>query len=314
VTYPEIISWLLSGDVSIQYQTHRDLLDKDDIHLRNRIATEGWGQQLLSFRQPNGHWGRGFYQPKWISSHYTLLELKYLNPAPENKEIAESLEIIFDTEKAPDGGLLPIGKDQKSDVCVNGMVLNYASYFRVKEEYLKSLVDFLLNEQMNDGGFNCFSNRGDASHSSLHTTLSVVEGIAEYKKSGYSYRLRELEKAGSESHEFILSHKLYRSDKNATIIRASFLQFCYPPRWYYDILKAMDYFQLAGVAYDSRMEDALQEIGKKRTVEGIWKLPSHHAGKVNFIMEKPGQPSRWNTLRALRVLKHFNDDIVNEPT
>jgi hypothetical protein len=306
VTYQEIISWLLSGDVSIQYQTTRDLLDKEDIQLSNRIALEGWGKQLLSHRQSNGHWGKGFYQPKWISSHYTLLDLKNLNISPDNKEIGESLDYIFETEKGPDGGLLPIGTMQKCDICVNGMVLNYASYFHVKEELLKSIVDFLLTEKMQDGGFNCHSNRKGANHSSLHTTLSVVEGILEYKRNSYGYRLKELVKAVTESHEFILNHCLYKSNKSGDIIRSSFLQFCYPPRWYYDILKALDYLQSAGARYDIRMEDALLEIVKKRTPEGLWKLPSPHPGKVHFSMEKHGHPSRWNTLRALRVLKHFN--------
>ena len=185
------------------------------------------------------------------------------------------------------------------------MVLNYSAYFNVKEEFLKSVVDFLLSEKMNDGGFNCQSNKKGAIHSSLHSTLSVLEGIFEYTRNGYSYRLKELEKAQSESQEFILMHKLFRSDKTGEIINPNFLKLYYPSRWYYDILKAMDYFQFARVKYDNRMDEALEIILDKRTAQGQWKLPSNHPGQTYFEMEQPGKPSRWNTLRALRVLRHY---------
>lgn len=306
MTNNEIISWLLEGDVSIQYQTHRDLLDTDKPNLRKKIEPEGWGLQFLSYRQQNGHWGRGFYQPKWTSSHYTLLDLKNLNIPTNNKSIRETLNIIFENEKGADGGILPIGTIKKSDVCVNGMVLNYSSYFHTKEELLKSIVDFLLSEEMSDGGFNCQSNRKGAVHSSLHSTLSVLEGISEYERNGYSYRLNELKNAKLKSQEFILMHRLFRSDRTGDVINPNFLKLYYPSRWYYDILKALDYFRVSKVKYDKRMDDAINVILEKRTVDGQWKLASKHPGQTHFEMEKSGKPSRWNTLRVLRVLRHFD--------
>ncbi len=305
MTNKQIISWLLEGDISIRYQVCRDLLDRDKPNLRAKIEWEGWGLQLLSRRSPGGHWGIRFYQPKWTSTHYTLLDLKNLGISPVNKAIGETLSLIFEKEKGPDGGICPIGTIHKSDVCVNGMVLNYASYFQVKEELLQSVIDFILSQKMNDGGFNCHSNRKGAIHSSLHTTLSVLEGIFEYKRNGYSYRLNELAKAEAEAREFILIHKLFRSHRTGNIINPNFLKLFYPPRWYYDILKAMDYFQYAGVEYDKRMDEAIQVIISKRNKDGLWKLAANHPGQTHFEMEIPGKPSRWNTLRAMRVLRYY---------
>lgn len=301
----QIISWLLEGDVSVQYQVYRDLIGMEKPGLRKKIEKEGWGLQFLARRGQNGHWGQRFYQPKWISTHYTLLDLKNLDIGHENPLIQKTLRTIFRDEKAPDGCILPIGSKQKCDVCVNGMVLNYAAYFKVPESDLRSLIDFLLAEKMPDGGFNCRYHTTGAVHSSLHTTLSVLEGILEFKKAGYTYRLTELEQAKKEAEEFILVHRLFRSDKSGEIINPNFLKFYYPGRWYYDILKAMDYFQLASVKYDDRMQDAIEEIFRQRTNEGLWKLPSKHPGQTHFDMEQAGKPSRWNTLRALRVLQRY---------
>lgn len=307
MTNDEVISWLLEGDPSIQYQVHRDLLGIDRPNLRKRIASKGWGKRLLDFRKPDGYWGKAFYQPKWISTHYTLLDLKNMNLPSSNKVVNETLVKILNKEKSNgEGGIYPVGTTRRCDVCVNGMFLNYACYFGAKENDLKSIIDFLLEEKMPDGGFNCNSNGKGAVHSSLHTTLSVLEGILEYERNGYSYRLQELKLAQQTAQEFILMHKLFRSDKTGNIIKHQFTQLHYPCRWFYDFLKALDYFQLAGAKYDERMDDALELLLKKRTTEGLWKLASGYPGKTYFQMELAGKPSRWNTLRAMRVLKHFN--------
>lgn len=300
-----IIHWLLEGDVSIQYQVHRDLLNSDFPELRQRIATEGWGRILLSERQSNGHWGRGFYQPKWISSHYTLLELKNLAIELTIPEARQTLDLIISNEKGSDGGINPSSGTINSDVCVNGMFLNYACYFRVPEEDIKSVIDFLVRQQMNDGGFNCHSNRKGAVHSSLHTTLSVLEGILEYSRNGYVYRLNELLQIAEESREFILQHHFFKSDKTGRIIDSKMTRFSYPCRWRYDVLRALDYFQDAQISYDYRMDDALELLLKKRTRDQKWMLQAKHPGQSHVEMEIPGKPGRWNTLRALRVLNHF---------
>lgn len=304
----EIIEWLLQGDVCIQYQTWRDLLDEEKPDLQNQIDQKGWGALFLSKRKPEGHWGKRFYEPKWISSHYTLLDLKNLNIRPDHQQICSSLEKILDNEKGKDGGVNPIGEIQLSDVCVNGMFLNYASYFNAAPDKLESVVDFLLSEVMEDGGFNCRSNRSGASHSSLHSTISVLEGITEYQRCNYDYRSNELETAKKSSIEFILQHRLYLSDRTGEVINKNFLKLPYPSRWKYDILRALDYFQHEGLGWDDRMQPAIDVLIKKRTKDGRWKLNAKYPGKVHFEMEKAGRPSRWNTLRALRVLRHFGLD------
>jgi hypothetical protein len=154
-------------------------------------------------------------------------------------------------------------------------------------------------------GFNCRSNRKGAVHSSLHTTLSVAEGILEYSKHGYKYRKVELQEAEQRSREFILQHRLYKSDKTGKIIDKKMVMLSYPSRWRYDILRALDYFQDARVGHDIRMDDAIEVLLKKRRKDGKWPLQMKHAGQTHFDMEKSGEASRWNTLRALRVLKHF---------
>jgi hypothetical protein len=301
----DVINWLLSGDVSIQYQVCRDLLDSDKKQLRDRISTEGWGARFLQKRNKEGHWGRGFYQPKWTSTHYTILDLKNLAISQNNIEIRQSLLQIIQNHKGPDGGIYPIGTARKSDVCLNGMFLNYASYFGAKEDNLGSIVDFLLSEHMKDGGFNCDSNRKGAVHSSMHSTISVLEGILEYEKNGYRYRLEELQKAVDKSRTFLLQHKLFRSDRTGNIIDKKMLMLSYPSRWRYDILRALDYFRLAEVEYDSRMDDAIDVLLKKRRPDNKWPVQARHPGQTHFDMEKTGKPSHWNTLRALRVLKYF---------
>ena len=244
-------------------------------------------------------------EPKWISSHYTLLDLKHLSIAPTQPLIQDSIALILEHEKSPDGGVGPFGDLRLSDVCVNGMFLNYATYFGAPENELTSIVDFLLREHMPDGGFNCRSNRSGAKHSSLHSTISVLEGIHEYVHNGYTYRKDELLRAQRLSVGFLLMHQLFISDRTGEIIRKEFLRLSYPSRWRYDILRALDYFQSAKLPWDDRLQVAVDILHKKRNRDGTWNVQAKHPGKQHFEMEKAGRPSRWNTLRALRVYQHF---------
>lgn len=306
----QIIDWLLEGDVSIQYQVHHDLLGNDKKDLRARIANEGWGKQFLLKRNSNGHWGDRFYQPKWISTHYTLLDLRNLNINPNNETIMESINQVLGMGKAEDGGI-PLGPStsQHSDICVNGMFLNYASYFNTAKSQLCSVVDSILQEIMPDGGFNCRTTRSGAKHSSLHSTISVLEGLTEFLKSGNTYRTNDISEAIESAQEFILLHQLFLSDRTGEIIKKDFLKLSYPCRWKYDMLRALDYFQHAQVKWDDRMNPAISILLKKRNKNNTWNVQAKYSGQVHFEMEKAGKPSRWNTLRAMRVLNHYKIEL-----
>ena len=301
----KVIEWLLAGDVAIQYQTRRDLLDNERPGLRRRIAREGWGAAYFSARNADGSWGAGFYQPKWTSSHYTLLDLRNLNIDPDHPLSKKSVHLIASTEKCMDGGVGPGKTIAASDVCVNGMFLNYASYFGEPEIELTSIVDFLVGQHMPDGGFNCCSNCSGATHSSLHSSVSVLEGIQSYCESGYGYRVAELRAIAERCREFILMHRLFKSDRTGEVINRDFLKLPYPWRWKYNILRALDCFAAARFAWDDRMQDAVDALLAKRRPDGFWLMEAAHPGDVHLRMEKPRQPSRWNTLIALRALRYF---------
>lgn len=302
----QITEWLLEGDASIQYQAWRDLLGSDKKNFQDRIAIEGWGLNFLLKQHSNGHWGDRFYQPKWISTHYTLLDLRNINLPNKNEAVQKTIKSVLQNNKAEDGGIrLGPSTSQYSDVCVNGMFLNYASYFKASEIILQSIVDSILAEIMTDGGFNCRTTRSGAIHSSLHSTISVLEGFTEFQKAGYNYRKKEISDAINSGIEFILMHRLFLSDRTGQLIDKNFLKLTYPCRWQYDILRAMDFFQYAGVKWDNRMTEAITYLLKKQNKDGTWNMQAAYSGQVHFIMEKAGKPSRWNTLRMLRIKKHF---------
>lgn len=305
----EILTWLLDSDDTLKYQVYRDLLNEIKPELQEKIYENSWTAKILQKRQPNGHWGLSYYQPKWISTHYTLLELKNMAISINLPEITDSINLIIANEKGLDGGINPSGGTKYSDICINGMFLNFTSYFRADEKNLASIVDLIISQQMPDGGFNCQKNRQGAIHSSFHSTISVIEGINEYLKNGYSYKKAELKNILYDSVEFMLQHKLFKSDKTGLVINKKFTVFSYPCRWKYDVLRGLDFLCDANIAYDKLLDEAISLLISKRKENGTWNLGAIHPGKIHFEMEKLGRPSKWNTLRAMRVLKYYNIDV-----
>lgn len=246
-------------------------------------------------------WGGGIYSPKWTSTTYTMLLLRRLGLEPEHPQALKACELLLDKGFYRDGGINYFASYEHSETCVTGMVLSLLSYFRFPDERVQAITDHLLRQQMADGGWNCRSYRGDT-HSSFHTTISVLEGLREYEKAD-APEAGEVREAQVRGREFLLAHRLFRSHRTGEVVSAPMTRFSFPPRWHYDVLRALDYFQECGAGRDERLAEAIEIVIKKRKPDGRWLLQNRHSGKTHFEMERVGQPSRWNTLRALRVLK-----------
>ncbi|MGV9711115.1 hypothetical protein ACWDTI_10685 [Gordonia sp. NPDC003424] len=300
-----VLEWLLRSDPAVAYQATRDLLGDDDPRLQSRIADDGVGATLLAARGPDGHWGGGFYNPKWTSTHYTLLELRGLCLPPTNPIARDACALVLRDHQVRDGGIDPRPTTRHSDVCVNGMGLNYLSWFGSDAEPLASIVDVILAEQMPDGGFNCRARRTGATHSSVHTSTSVIEGITAYEQAGYTHRRAELCDARAASAEFLLRHRLFRSEHTGKPMRPDFTRLHYPARWYFDVLRGLDALRAAGVGRDERMQDACSVLESRRRSDGRWAAHRGHPGKTHLTYPPPGEPNPWVTLIALRALRAY---------
>jgi hypothetical protein len=309
----DVIDWLLDGDPSIRWQTLRDLVGAADGTLereRNKIETEGWGARLLAMQNVEGKWAAGqssdsgLYSPKWISTTYTMLLLRDFGLSPHNRQAHKACVLLLDHGLQPDGGIAYgtwAKGAHRSETCITGMVLSILSHFQFDDARLDTLADHLLHQQMADGGWNCRRPAG-ATHSSMHTTMSVLEALRGYELHR-GRKLREIRRAQRRGREFLLVHRLFRSHRTGEVINSVFTRFAFPPRWHYDILRALDHFQAVDAARDKRHKDAIDIVYSTRREDGRWTLQHSWRGKTHFELERVGAPSRWNTLRALRVLK-----------
>ena len=308
----ETMKWLLDGDPAVVWQVQRDLLDEPTSTYeatRARVATEGWGSQFLALQDPGGTWAKGLYGPKWQSTTYTMLTLRRLGLPPDNPQTQKGCELLLEGGFMPDGGIhyTRNPKIQHSETCITGMVLSILAYFRYPDERVHSLVAHLLRQQMADGGWNCRSYQGDT-HSSFHTTISALEGLWEYEKTyGES---AEIDAARMQAHEFLCLHQLYRSHRTGEIFDQKLTRLTFPPRWRYDLLRVLDYFQNCNAPQDIRMNEGIELLQARQRKDGTWPLNSGMSGRFFFHMEKAGQPSRMNTLRVLRVLRWWDRELA----
>lgn len=309
--------WLLGGDPAIRWQVLQDLFEAEPRAIereRAKIAREGWGARLLRKQDSQGTWaGRassdgGLYSPKWTSTTYTMLLLRDFGLSPTNRQARKACKHLLDGGLQPDGGI-NYGTWAKwirrGETCVTGMVLSILSYFGHDDERLDTVADHLQQQQMDDGGWNCRRWEG-ATHSSVHTTISALEGLRHYEVHR-GRKLRAVSAAQHRGREFLLEHRLFRSHRTGEVIKPVFTRFAFPPRWHYDILRALDYFQAVNAERDHRLSDAIEVVLSTRRDDGRWDLQQVYKGKTYFELERLGTPSRWNTLRALRVLKWWND-------
>ena len=303
----EVIRWLVAGDPAIRWQTQRDLLGEPPAVWQEeqaRVATEGWGARLLSRQDGEGRWTARLYGYKWISTTYSMVLLRRLGLPAGHPQAVRACELFVAEGLADDGGINVAVTRPSGEVCVTGMVLGLFSWFGVAGG--EGLLDYLLGEQMADGGWNCERDRG-ASHGSFHTTINVLEGLREYAVAS-GRRRAEAEHAEQGGREFLLQHRLYRSHRSGEVVDPRMLRLSFPPRWRYDVLRALDYFRAAGGDRDERLSDAVELVTAKRRADGRWPLQQRYPGRTWFEMERVGQPSRWNTLRARRVLDWWQPD------
>jgi hypothetical protein len=302
-----VIRWLLAGDPAIRWQTLRDLLGAPGPAVereRRRVARVGWGARLLDRQDPPGTWaaGRsadgGLYSPKWISTTYTMLLLRDLG-LPASARTGRACAQLLDHGLQRDGGI-NYGWRGRSETCVTGMVLSILAHFAHDDDRLATVTDHLLAQQMPDGGWNCMRDHGDT-HSSMNTTISVLEGLRA-RELHHPRLARRLRAAQARGRAFLLHHRLYRSHRTGAVIKRDFTRLAFPPRWHYDILRALDHFQAVDAARDPRLQDAIDLLLASRRADGRWPLQHRYRGKTYFELERLGAPSRWNTLRALRVL------------
>jgi hypothetical protein len=311
-----VILWLLQGDPSIRWQVLRDLLGAPESLVereRRKVARNGWGARLLAKQGAAGAWARGrssdggLYSPKWTSTTYTMLLLRDFGLPPSARAARKACKLLLEGGLQPDGGI-NYGTwakwTRRSETCVTGMVLSLLSYFHYEDPRLDTIASHLLEQQMPDGGWNCRRYQG-ATHSSVHTTISALECLHLYELHCHR-NVRELRAAQSRGREFLLLHRLFRSHRTGRVIKSEFTRFSFPPRWRYDILRALDYFQAVNAPRDPRLAEAIEIVHNSRLTDGRWALQHCYRGKTYFELERLGAPSRWNTLRALRVLRWWH--------
>jgi hypothetical protein len=304
-----VVEWLVESDASIRWQVLRDLSDAhEDVVAaeRSRVASEGWGARLLALQAPDGQWGGGAYHPYWTSTYFTLMLLRELGLEPGSEPARRAVGLV--RENVTWQGMLPgdaawHGRaffSGEVEPCINGMVLALGAYFGEASE---EVLERLLGEQLDDGGWNCWA--PPSTRSSFHTTICVLEGLLEYERAkGASAAVSEARARGQ---EYLLERRMFRKLSSGQVIDRDWTLFSFPTWWHYDVLRGLDYLRSAGVEPDDRVAEAIELVAKNRRRDGRWPLQNPHPGQLHFDMEGGAEePSRWNTLRALRVLKWAN--------
>ena len=305
-----VIECLLDADPAIRWQVMRDLTEAapDEVAAeRARVAVEGWGAQLLALQGADGRWDGGTYRPGWVdeskpffdawtATHFSLQLLRELGLDPDSPEAGRAVPLVREHVRWEANDALYF--EGETEPCINGIALANGAHFG---ETVDGIVDRLLGDQLEDGGWNCWAEYG-ATVSSFHSTICVLEGLLEWERAGGSSGA--VAAARRRGEEYLLERSLFRRRSTGHVIDPRFTMFSFPTRWYYDVLRGLDYFRSTGAVPDGRYAEAIALVAGKRHEEGRWPLENTHQGPTHFGMEGPdGFPSRWNTLRALRVLR-----------
>jgi hypothetical protein len=301
-----IVEWLLAGDPSVRWQVMNDLLGLAQDHVvaeRARVATEGWGAQLLAAQDPDGCWSGNLYSPKWTSTTYTLLLLERLGLARGNAHALAGCRQLWDGARWYGDGLTLAKTIREPETCITGMLVMLAAAFGHDDRRMDSTVDWLVGQQLTDGGWNCESIRSGSRHGSFHTSITVLEALSMYQRWGGSIRVASAIEAGQ---QFFLDHRLCRSHRTGNVVDPAFVRFPFPPQWHFDIMRGLEHFHAAGASRDDRLGDAVEEIRQARRADGTWPMYRPHPGRYWFALEERGA-SRWSTLRAMRVLARWDE-------
>ncbi len=320
----DMIDWLLNSDPAIRWQVMRDLVDapEDEVAAeRARVATDGWGARLLALQRQDGHWDKnvpatltspeaikwwkslpprrqGTLFPEWTSTAWSLMLLRAFGLDPASEQAGEAVRRIHDQVAwEHDGEPFFAGEVEP---CINGKVVALGAYFG---KDVQAIVDRLLGEQMSDGGWNCEQENG-STRGSFHTTIDVLDGLLEYERARGA--TADVSAARLRGQEYLLERRMLRRLSTGEVIDPAFTQFSYPTYWHYDVLRGLDYLRAAGAVPDERVAEAIDLVESKRDANGRWLLENPHPGGLHFaIDEGEGRPSRWNTLRAMRVLRWY---------
>ncbi|MFZ0161221.1 MAG: hypothetical protein WAL50_19500 [Kineosporiaceae bacterium] len=301
----DVLGWLLDSDPSIRWQTVRDLVGATGTEVaseRARVAAEGWGAHLLAAQGEDGLWADALYSPKWTSTTYTLLLLHWLGLPPGHAQALAGCRRVWGEARVYGGGLTLAKTVREPETCITAMLVLLAASFGLEEPRLDETVRWLLGQQLHDGGWNCESIRSGSRHGSFHTSVSALDALLVYQQSGGRVPVAE---AMAEGRRFFLDHRLYRSHRTGAVVDPAFTRFPFPPQWHFDVLRGLEHFRAAGAPADERLSDAVDILRGARRRDGTWPVHRAHPGRTWFRME-PAGPSRWATLRALRVLRWWD--------
>ena len=309
-----VIEWLLDSDPSIRWQVMQDLTDASDGEVaaeRARLPAEGACAQLLALQAPDGRWAGAAWNRGWDSTMHVLTLLREMGLDPGSDAARRALTRVRDgvTWK----GCGPAEADRnpffagETEPCINGQVAAAGGYFR---QDVSALIDRLLDEQLADGGWNCDA-PGASTRSSFNTTICVLEALLECERAGAGDRT--LIAARLRGQEYLLERHLLRRRSTGGVIErdrkggADWRRFAFPTWWHYDVLRGLDYLRRAGVEPDERVAEAIDLVASKRDEQGRWQLEIRYPGRMPLEIDAgEGRPSRWNTLRALRVLSWYS--------
>ncbi|NJN19041.1 MAG: hypothetical protein HC822_23705 [Oscillochloris sp.] len=308
-----LIAWLLDSDPAIRWQVLRDLTAAPDAEVateRARVAGEGWGAHLLALQGADGRWGGAAWNRGWNSTLHVLWLLRHLGLDPASVQARRAIGLVRDHVTWQGAGPPECDANPffagELEPCINGQVATAGASFN---QDVRSIIDRLLNEQLSDGGWNCAAPH-DSTRSSFNTTICVLEALLAYERA--TGGRPEVTAARLRGQEYLLERRLFRRRSTGEVIAsdrkggAAWTRFAFPTWWHYDVLRGLEYLRSAEVTPDERVAEAIALVVSKRDGDGRWPLETRYPGvmPVDFG-EHEGQPSRWNTLRALRVLDWY---------